>query len=126
MDSNKPRIQILIGLAAAAGAVGAAAMVSTATAPTARADDFTDIITYVDADFADAHKDPVNWDPSTVDVVLTWGRGGWRSLSVRRLAKERMAPVCSPGFADMPSIGRHPSIVCRRARVVSSQRVWFA
>jgi len=53
MDSNKPRIQILIGLAAAAGAVGAAAMVSTATAPTARADDFTDIITYVDADFAD-------------------------------------------------------------------------
>ena len=54
----------------------------------------------IDADFADAHKDPVNWDPSSVDVVLTWGRGGWRSLSVRRLAKERMVPVCSPAFAQ--------------------------
>ncbi len=54
----------------------------------------------IDADFAAAHKDPVNWDPSTVDVVLTWGRGGWRSLSVRRLMKERMTPVCSPAFAE--------------------------
>ena len=60
----------------------------------------------IDADFADAHKDPVNWDPSTVDVVLTWGRGGWRSLSVRRLAKERMVPVCSPGFAEAHGLER--------------------
>jgi LysR family transcriptional regulator, glycine cleavage system transcriptional activator len=44
--------------------------------------------------------------PSTVDVVLTWGRGGWRSLSVRRLAKERMVPVCSPGFAEAHGLER--------------------
>ena len=60
----------------------------------------------IDADFADAHKDPVNWDPSSIDVVLTWGWGGWRSLSVRRLAKERMAPVCSPGFAEAQGLDR--------------------
>ncbi len=64
----------------------------------------------IDADFADAHKDPVNWDPSTVDVVLTWGRGGWRSLSVRRLAKERMAPVCSPAFADAYGLGQAANV----------------
>ena len=37
-----------IGLAAAAGAFGAAAMLSAATAPTARADDFTDILSNVE------------------------------------------------------------------------------
>jgi len=53
----------------------------------------------IDADFADAPKDPVNWDPSAVDVVLTWGHGGWRSLTVRRLAVEQMLPVCTADFA---------------------------
>jgi hypothetical protein len=53
MDSNRSRTGTLVGLAAAAGAFGVAAMMSTATAPTARADDFTDIVTYVNADFAD-------------------------------------------------------------------------
>jgi hypothetical protein len=53
MDSNRSRTGMLIGLAAAAGAFGIAAMTSTATAPTAHADNFTDIVTYVDADFAD-------------------------------------------------------------------------
>jgi hypothetical protein len=41
---------LLVGLGAAAGAFGAAAMMSAATAPTARADDFTDIINAVDGD----------------------------------------------------------------------------
>jgi hypothetical protein len=44
---------VLIGLAAAAGVLGGAAVTSASTAPTARADAFTDIVTYVDADFAD-------------------------------------------------------------------------
>lgn len=44
--------RILVGLAAAAGAFGTAAMMSAATAPTARADDFTDIISAVEGDFA--------------------------------------------------------------------------
>jgi hypothetical protein len=53
MDSDKSRTGMLVSLGAAAGAFGVAVMMSTATAPTARADDFSDIITYVDADFAD-------------------------------------------------------------------------
>ncbi len=57
----------------------------------------------IDADFASAHKDPVNWDPSLVDVVLTWGRGGWPMLTVNELSAERMMPVCSPAFAEAHS-----------------------
>jgi hypothetical protein len=48
----RSRARILVGLAAAAGAFGAAAMLSAATAPTARADDFSDIISAVDGDYA--------------------------------------------------------------------------
>jgi hypothetical protein len=47
----------LIGVAAAAGAFGAAAMMSAATAPTARADDFTDVINAVDGDYGYALVD---------------------------------------------------------------------
>jgi hypothetical protein len=49
MHGDKKSRGVLVGLAAAAGAFGAAAMMSTATAPTARADDFTDIISNVGA-----------------------------------------------------------------------------
>jgi hypothetical protein len=52
MDSNRSRTGVLVGLAAAAGAFGAAAMMSAAAAPTARADDFTDVINAVDGDYA--------------------------------------------------------------------------
>jgi hypothetical protein len=51
MDSYRSRTGMLIGVAAAAGAFGVAAMMSAATAPTARADDFTDVINSVDADY---------------------------------------------------------------------------
>jgi hypothetical protein len=51
MDSNKSRAGVLVGLAAAAGAFGAAVMMSAATAPTARADDFTDVINAVEGGF---------------------------------------------------------------------------
>jgi hypothetical protein len=44
MDNNRSRTGVLVGLAAAAGAFGVAAMMSAATAPTARADAFTDMI----------------------------------------------------------------------------------
>jgi hypothetical protein len=53
MDLKKSR-SLLVGLGAAVAAFGAAAMMSAATAPTARADDFTDIIAAVDGDFTDA------------------------------------------------------------------------
>jgi hypothetical protein len=52
MDSNRSRTGVLVGLAAAAGAFGVAAMISAATAPTARADDFTDIVNAVEAELA--------------------------------------------------------------------------
>jgi hypothetical protein len=51
MIDMRSRSGILVGLAATVGAFGAAAMMSAATAPTARADDFTDVITAVDADY---------------------------------------------------------------------------
>jgi hypothetical protein len=57
MDSNRSRAATLIGVAAAAGAFGVAAMMSAATAPTARADDFTDIINAVDSDFTAGQGD---------------------------------------------------------------------
>jgi hypothetical protein len=43
--------RLLIGLATAAGAFGAAALMSGANPPTARADDFTDVINAVEVDF---------------------------------------------------------------------------
>jgi hypothetical protein len=51
MSDTRSRSGILVGLAAAAGAVGAAATLSAATAFTAHADDFTDVINAVDADY---------------------------------------------------------------------------
>jgi hypothetical protein len=53
MGYTRSRSGILVCFAAAVGAFGAAAMMSAATAPTARADDFTDIINAVDGDYAE-------------------------------------------------------------------------
>lgn len=49
MSDTRSRAGILVGLAAA-GAFGAAAMLSTTTAPTAHADDFSDIMANVNED----------------------------------------------------------------------------
>jgi hypothetical protein len=57
MTDMRSRSGILVGLAAAVGAFGAAAMMSAATAPTARADDFTDVINAVDTDLTFAQAD---------------------------------------------------------------------
>jgi hypothetical protein len=51
------RSRILVGLAAAVGAFGAAAMMSAAAAPTARADDTTLIIDAIDGDYAAGQAD---------------------------------------------------------------------
>ncbi|MGB6207343.1 hypothetical protein [Mycobacterium sp.] len=53
MSYQTPQRAILAGLGAAAGAFGAAAMMSAAGAPTAHADDFTDTIAIVEGDLAD-------------------------------------------------------------------------
>jgi hypothetical protein len=70
MDSNRPRAATLIGVAAV-GAFGVAVMMSAVTAPTARADAFSDIISSVEddfttgqAEFASASADFGSGDPS--------------------------------------------------------------
>jgi hypothetical protein len=50
---HKPQTRLLIGLGAAAAAFGVAAMMSAVSAPTARADDYSDIIAQVESDFSD-------------------------------------------------------------------------
>ena len=57
MGSKRSSAATLIGVVAAAGAFGAAAMMSAATAPTARADDFGDVITAVDGVYAVGQDD---------------------------------------------------------------------
>jgi hypothetical protein len=57
MSETRSRSGILIAVAAAVGAFGAAAMMSAATAPTARADDSTLIIDAIDGDFAAGQAD---------------------------------------------------------------------
>jgi hypothetical protein len=71
MTDMRSRSGILVGLAAAVGAFGAAAMMSAATAPTARADDFTDVINAVDGDFTFAQGDftQASGDFDTGDVA---------------------------------------------------------
>jgi hypothetical protein len=49
MSDTRSRTGILVSLAAAVGAFGAAAMMAAATAPAARADDYTEIVANVDA-----------------------------------------------------------------------------
>lgn len=61
-------------------------------------------ITTIDADFSLANKDPVNWDPAMLSVVLTWGHGGWRGLSHEAFAKETMVPVAAPAFLRQRNI----------------------
>jgi hypothetical protein len=51
MSDTRSRSGILIAVAAAAGAFGAAALMSAATAPTARADDYTELINSLNEDF---------------------------------------------------------------------------
>ena len=56
MDGNRSRAATLIGLAAAAGAFGVAAMMSAATAPVARADDYTEILNAVEGLVAEGQE----------------------------------------------------------------------
>jgi hypothetical protein len=53
MNFTRTPAGIPVGLGAAIGAVGAAAMLSAVVAPAAHADDFTDIITAVEGDYSE-------------------------------------------------------------------------
>jgi hypothetical protein len=57
MDISRSRFGMLIGLGAAAGAFGVLAMMSAATAPAARADDFTEIVSAVEVDYTAGQAD---------------------------------------------------------------------
>ena len=57
MSDTRSRSGILVGVAAVAGAFGAAAMMSAATAPAARADDTTLIIDAINGDYAVGQAD---------------------------------------------------------------------
>jgi hypothetical protein len=73
MSDTRSRARILVGLAAAAGAFGAAAMLSAASAPTARADDSTDVINVADGDLsaaAPAYADALTRMP----LRISWWR----------------------------------------------------
>lgn len=54
---TRSRAGVFVGLATAAGAIGVAAMISAATAPTARADDFTDVVNAIDSDYSAGQAD---------------------------------------------------------------------
>jgi hypothetical protein len=57
MSDTRSRSGILIAVAAAAGAFGAAALMSAAAAPSARADDTTQIIDAIEGDYAAGQAD---------------------------------------------------------------------
>jgi len=57
MSDTRSRSRVLIAVAATLGAFGAAAMVSAAAAPTARADDTSLIIAAIDGDYAAGQTD---------------------------------------------------------------------
>lgn len=59
----------------------------------------------IDADFREGHKDPVTWDPSIMDVVITRGHGGWRSLIAAKLFDEVMIGVQSPSSQSRVKLG---------------------
>ncbi|WP_208990890.1 LysR substrate-binding domain-containing protein [Pseudovibrio sp. Tun.PSC04-5.I4] len=58
-----------------------------------------DLVT-IPADFSAGHKDPVNWDPSSVDVALTVGRGSWPALGSYPVCAEEMVLVCHPSLVE--------------------------
>jgi hypothetical protein len=71
MGDMRSRSGILVGFAAAAGAFGAAAIMSAATAPTARADVYTDTIAAIDLDYSESQTafDLASTDFSGNDVT---------------------------------------------------------
>lgn len=78
-------------------------------------------ISTIDADFRDAHKDPVNWDPTRLDLVITWGYGGWRSLVKKPLIAEKLQAVISPSFQKQHNI-KTPEDLWLATRLVHTTR----
>ncbi|MEH6405152.1 MAG: LysR substrate-binding domain-containing protein [Sneathiella sp.] len=78
-------------------------------------------MTTIDSDFSASHKDPVTWDPSALDIVLTWGFGGWRALVARPFYREEMVPVCSSAFLKKNSVAE-PEDIYQATRLIHTTR----
>ncbi len=78
-------------------------------------------VSTIDVDFSQAHKDPVTWDPSNLDVVITWGRGGWKSLEHRVLVHEEMIPVCTPEYLSQHLLN-NPQDMWAHSRLIHGTR----
>ena len=87
MGVMRARSRILVGLAASAGAFGAAAMMSAAAAPTAHADDITDIISAVEGDYADGQSafTPPFRNSASISFPPGWRRCSTVSTTIRCL-----------------------------------------
>ncbi|HWJ87108.1 MAG TPA: LysR substrate-binding domain-containing protein [Pelagibacterium sp.] len=75
----------------------------------------------IDADFGTERKDPITWDPAALDVVVTWGRGGWKPLAAHRLFDETMHVVASPGLIERHGLDG-PAALARAPRLVHTTR----
>lgn len=57
-------------------------------------------VSEIESDFSKGHKDRVTWSSDDYDLVLTWGRGGWKGFETVHLMDEVLVPVCAPEFKD--------------------------
>ena len=55
-------------------------------------------VSEIESDFSTGHKDRVTWSSDEFDLVLTWGRGGWKGYETVHLFDEVLVPVCAPSF----------------------------
>ena len=75
----------------------------------------------IDADFGTGRKDPITWDPGTLDVVITWGRGSWRPLRSQMLFEERMLVVAAPDLVERHALTT-PEAVIAAPRLIHTTR----
>lgn len=57
-------------------------------------------VSEIESDFSTGHKDRVTWSSDEYDLVLTWGRGGWKGFETVHLMDEVLVPVCAPEFKE--------------------------
>ncbi|SNR54201.1 LysR family transcriptional regulator [Puniceibacterium sediminis] len=81
----------------------------------------------IDAEFQDGHKDPITWDPSSLDIVVTRGHGGWQSLTAKRLTQEYMIAVKRPDTPTNTKLGHSTRSGAWKAYIdASPQELQFA
>ncbi|MEL6859425.1 MAG: LysR substrate-binding domain-containing protein [Pseudomonadota bacterium] len=61
-------------------------------------------VSEIESDFSTGHKDRVTWNSDDFDLVLTWGRGGWKGFETLHVIDEVLVPVCAPSFKQQHKI----------------------